>query len=239
MGSVLRPSPRVQGWSHLDSVSTLAVTRIVGPSLSKPAQPPAQPQTLSSTSPALQYQSQNAKFAVSVRTLPTHSPQTSTKHHIRPPTKIPSHPSTHHNNNQQQPPSRTTWIYHPSLIINNTHSQRPWWYSLPCLSVGRLYPHGPLGSCRQQKSPKNSSARTATVDKHDVVASIVKIASRKWPFLLSPKKRLCKVRNCRQARCGCVHREDSQSQMAILSCRQKTALQGPQLSTSTMWLRPS
>ena len=30
--------------------------------------------------------------------------------------------------------------------------------------AGRFYPHGPLGSCRHQKSPKNSSARSASVD---------------------------------------------------------------------------
>ena len=59
--------------------------------------------------------------------------------------------------------------------------------------------------------------------KHDVVAYLVESASRKWPYLLSPKNSSARTATVDKARCGCVPREDSQSQMAIFSCRQKNS----------------
>ena len=139
---------------------TLAVTRLVGPSLLKPAQPHPGRNPSLSASPTLKCQSCNAEFAVFICTLPTHHSISKEDSFIL----FLLHTTIWHNN-QQQPPSRTTWICHPSLFISNTHSQRPRWYALACLSAHRLYPHGPLGSCRQQISPKNSSVRSASVDK--------------------------------------------------------------------------
>ena len=52
-----------------------------------------------------------------------------------------------------------------SVFTNNVPLPRAAVVFPSCLSASRLYPHGPLGSCREQKSPKNSSARTASVDK--------------------------------------------------------------------------
>ena len=101
--------------------------------------------------------------------------------------------------------------FHPSsplfssTFIDNTRSQRPWWYSLPCLRAGRLYPHGPVGSCRQHKSPKNSSAWSASVN---------------------------------NARCGCVHREVSQSQMGIILVAKKQLCKDRNCQQTTMVLRP-
>ena len=92
----------------------------------------------------------------------------------------------------------TTGIYHPSPFINSAHPQRPRWYSLLCPSEGRLYPHGPLGLCRHQKSPKNSSARTATVDKPRW-SCVPREASKLMALILVAKKQLCKVRNCQQS----------------------------------------
>ena len=81
-------------------------------------------------------------------------------------------------------PSRTTWIYHPSLFINNTHLPKAV-VVIPFLASVQagFYPHGPLGSWWQQKSPKNSSARTATVDKARWQSPpLVRLASVKRPL---------------------------------------------------------
>ena len=51
-----------------------------------------------------------------------------------------------------------------TITIDNTHTQRPRWYSHSCLSYKPALPPRTSGSRQQQTSPKNSSARAASVN---------------------------------------------------------------------------
>ena len=176
------------------------------------------------------------------------------------------HSTSRHNNHNTSSPSPVfhEWIKNDifsSTFIDNTHSQRPRWYFLPCRSAGRLYPPRTSRFVPATKAAKKQLCKDRICQQprwhHIVKRCIVPPESadgslspggheawehrpeRGSPQIRSqqksPKKQLCKNRNCQQSMIG-LRRSWDQSVAAtgqgITSCRQKAALQGPQLSTN-------